>query len=167
MPLRRSPRARRARRSDPTAAVVPAGHTSSSKRSSPRRPSITTPICGPPRHRSRHLRLGGERPEAVPDGRFECVAELVASRPSLDGDELVAIGSAQDDSVDAAASDGPSALLPSCRGPRRRSQFVTRVERGFRRFSVHQFHIGRISATRAVHSALRRFAQISRPFVSG
>lgn len=67
------------------------------------------PICGPPRDRPRDLRLAGERPEAVPDGRFECVAEPVTNRPSLDGDELVAISSAQDDPVDAAASAGAAA----------------------------------------------------------
>jgi hypothetical protein len=50
----------------------------------------------------------GERPEPIPDRRLERVAELVASGPSLDVDQLVAIGSTQHDPVRATASTSPT-----------------------------------------------------------
>jgi hypothetical protein len=58
------------------------------------------------------------------------------------------------------------ALPPVSANPRQPWQSATRVEHGFRPFSVHQFHIDRLSGTTTVHSGLPRFAGISCPFVS-
>jgi hypothetical protein len=54
-------------------------------------------------------RLTGERPEPMPDRRLERVAELVASGPPLDVDQLVAIDSTEHDAVRATAAASPAA----------------------------------------------------------
>jgi hypothetical protein len=87
-------------------------HRSSSKRLPPRRPSITMrrsavvhltvpEICG----------WDCERPEAVPDGRFEGVAEFVATCPPLDVHKLTAVEPVQHDSVDLTAPAGAAGEL--------------------------------------------------------
>src|SRR5207244_578270 len=54
-------------------------------------------------------RLTGERPEAIPDRRLERVAELVASGPSFDVDQLVAIDSSQHNPIRPTATASPAA----------------------------------------------------------
>ena len=66
-------------------------------------------------------RLTGERSESIPDRRLERVAELVASGPPLDVDQLIAIESTEHDAVRATAAAGPAAegtWQPSRRVPR-------------------------------------------------
>jgi predicted enzyme related to lactoylglutathione lyase len=53
--------------------------------------------------------LPGEGPEAVPDGRLERVAKLVASSPPLDVDQLVAIEPTQHDPVRPTTAASPAA----------------------------------------------------------
>ena len=48
-------------------------------------------VCRRPYDRPDDQRLTGERPEAIPDRRLERVAELIASGPPLDVDQLVAL----------------------------------------------------------------------------
>jgi len=55
------------------------------------------------------LRLSGERTEPIPDRRVERMAELVASGPPLDIDQLVAIKTAQHDPVGATSPPGAAA----------------------------------------------------------
>ena len=66
-------------------------------------------ICRRPDDCPGDQRLTGERPEPIPDRRLERVAELVASAPPLDVDQLVAIESTQHDPVGAPATAGPTA----------------------------------------------------------
>ena len=63
-------------------------------------------VCRRPDDGPGDQRLTGERSEPIPDRRLERVAELVASGPSLDVDQLVAIDSTQHDPVDASAAAG-------------------------------------------------------------
>jgi hypothetical protein len=53
-------------------------------------------------------RLTGKRPEPIPDRRLERVAELVASDPPLDVNQLIAIESTQHDPVSATAAASPA-----------------------------------------------------------
>ena len=73
-----------------------------------------TPIRCCPRHGSRDLWLAGERAEAIPDWRLECVAELVATGPTLDIDQLLAVESTQNDPVDVTTSARATAEWNGC-----------------------------------------------------
>jgi hypothetical protein len=72
------------------------------------------PIRCCPRHGSQDLRLASERAEAIPDWRLECVAELVATGPTLEVDQLLAVESTQHDPVDAATSARATAEWNRC-----------------------------------------------------
>ena len=66
-------------------------------------------VCRRPYDRPGDQRLTGKRAEPIPDGRLERVAELVASDPSLDVDQLIAIDLAQHDPLRATAAASPDA----------------------------------------------------------
>jgi hypothetical protein len=66
-------------------------------------------VCRCPDDRPGDQRLTGERPESIPDRRLERVAELVASGPPFDVDQLVAIESTEHDAVCATAAASPTA----------------------------------------------------------
>jgi len=66
-------------------------------------------ICGRPDDCPGDERSTGEGPEPIPDGGLERVAELVASRPSLDVDQFVTIESSQHDPVGPAATASAAA----------------------------------------------------------
>jgi hypothetical protein len=66
-------------------------------------------VCRRPDDGPGDRRLTCERPEPIPDRSLEREAELVASAPPLDVDQLVAIESTQHDPVGAPATAGPTA----------------------------------------------------------
>jgi hypothetical protein len=78
------------------------------------------PIRCCPRHSSRDLRLAGEQAEAIPDWRLECVAELVATAPTLDVDQLLAVEPTEHNPVDVTTSPCATAEWNRCdrRAPR-------------------------------------------------
>ena len=67
------------------------------------------PVCRRPDDGPGDHRLTGKRSEPIPDRRLERVAELVASGPPLDVDQLVAIESTEHDPVGATATASPAA----------------------------------------------------------